>query len=178
LARRYAAALLDVAIQKNCAEGIAAHLARCVGLMEHGDFSSAVAHPLVPLEGKRKLLAASLGAGDAPALVARLMILLADHKRLPILAEVGKAYREIWNTRRGVLAAEVWSAESLAPKQRTELSKVLERAAGKQVEMATHVDQALLGGVLVRMGGLTVDGTLRRRIQTLRESLTRGPGAH
>jgi F-type H+-transporting ATPase subunit delta len=178
LARRYAAALLDVAIQQECAAAIPDALQKGASLAAHPSLDAALIHPLLPEERKRKLVERLMGRGKGEALAGRLLLLLAERRRLAILPDVRQSYTELWNSRRGVLAAEVVSAQPLSTTQHAALARALSAASSRQVELATHVDEAVLGGVLVRLGGLTIDGTLRRRLQALKESLIRGVSAH
>jgi F-type H+-transporting ATPase subunit delta len=178
LARRYAAALLDIATEQRCADAIPDALKQAAALATHPSFDAALIHPLLPEERKQKLVERLMGRGKGAPLVGRLLLLLAGRRRLAILPDVQQSYTALWNTRRGVIAADVVSAQPLSTTQQSALSRALAAASGRQVELATRVDQAVLGGVLVRLGGLTIDGTLRRRLQALRESLIRGVSAH
>jgi F-type H+-transporting ATPase subunit delta len=72
--------------------------------------------------------------------------------------------------RRGVVAAQAVSAEPLSDGQRQALALAL----GGNVDLRARVDPAVLGGVLLRIGGLTFDGTVRARLAALRRRLAAG----
>jgi F-type H+-transporting ATPase subunit delta len=67
--------------------------------------------------------------------------------------------------------AEVRAAVPLDDEQRRRLSEALEKATGKKVELKVLVDPSVLGGVVARVGDTVIDGTVRRRLDQLRESL-------
>jgi F-type H+-transporting ATPase subunit delta len=67
--------------------------------------------------------------------------------------------------------AEVRTALPLDDEQRRRLTEALHRATGKQIELKVIVDPSVIGGVVARVGDTVIDGTIRRRLEQLRESL-------
>jgi F-type H+-transporting ATPase subunit delta len=72
---------------------------------------------------------------------------------------------------RGWRVAHVQSADQVGGPQRQDLSEALARLAGNPVELQVTIDPRLLGGVIVQVGDLMVDGTARHRLDELREHL-------
>lgn len=175
LARRYARALLEVSLgnAKNGApEAVRKDLESMAGLLrEHKELTGVLQNPAVGAEVKKKITAA-LAAKTKPApLVERLLGLLTERDRLALLPAIADAFAEVWNTHRRVTAAEAVSAIELPPGQAKALSAALGQAAGMEVELKTRVDPQVLGGLVVRMGGKTYDGSVRGRLAALRETL-------
>jgi F-type H+-transporting ATPase subunit delta len=77
----------------------------------------------------------------------------------------------LWNAHRGAVAAEAVTAVPLDEAQTRALVETLRRATGKEVELRSRTDAALLGGLVVRMAGRTYDGSVRGRLKSLRERL-------
>jgi len=67
--------------------------------------------------------------------------------------------------------AEVRSAVSLDASQRERLAEALNRATGKRVEIKVIVDPSVLGGVVARIGDTVIDGTVRHRLEQLKEQI-------
>ena len=67
--------------------------------------------------------------------------------------------------------AEVVSVSPLEAGQMASVQKALEKATGLGIEVRPKVDPAILGGLLVRVGGQSYDGTVRARLKALRERL-------
>jgi F-type H+-transporting ATPase subunit delta len=67
--------------------------------------------------------------------------------------------------------AEVRSAVPLTDDQRTRLAKALGQATGKDVEVKVVVDPSVLGGIVAQVGDTVIDGSVRRRLDQLRNSL-------
>ncbi len=91
-----------------------------------------------------------------------------------MLGALVEAYGEELNAAQGVVAATALSAVPLDEPQRKALTSALGDAVGKRVELASQVDPAVLGGVLVRMGGRNYDGTVRAQLDALRRRLAAG----
>ena len=171
-ARRYARALLDVALEKQAAETVRDELSEAVALLaSHRELRSILAHPAVGAERKKKIISSLWSERSKSDLVPRLIALLAERDRIELLADIQALYLELWNAHRGVVAAEATTAQPLAANEKTRLAEALGRAMGKEVELTTHVSPELLGGVLVTMAGRTYDGTVLGRLRTLRHHL-------
>jgi F-type H+-transporting ATPase subunit delta len=173
VARRYARALLEVAETKNAAPEIAKQLADTSALLaQNPDLGRALLNPAIPLEKKRKLVAGVWSRGNP--LLLRLLTLLLERGRLGLLPAVTKAYEDLWNEHRGIVAAEVVSAVPLNPAQREALSKAAQKLAGREVALQASVDTTLRGGAILRMNGRTYDGSVRSQLQRLRAQLASG----
>jgi F-type H+-transporting ATPase subunit delta len=67
--------------------------------------------------------------------------------------------------------AEVRSAVPLTDNQRDRLAEALEDATGKQVELKVVVDPSVLGGIVAQVGDTVIDGSVRRRLDQLKNAL-------
>lgn len=171
-ARRYARALLDVALQKGVAEPLRAELAAMADLIAgHRDLAGLLSNPAVSAERKRKLVSAVAARAQASDLLARLLALLGERDRLDLLSAIVAAYVKLWNAHRGVVAAEAVSATPLEETQARAVAGALSALTGREVDLAARVDPRLLGGMLVKMEGRTYDGSVRARLTELRRRL-------
>lgn len=73
---------------------------------------------------------------------------------------------------RSAVVAEVRTAVPLDERQRTELAGALEKATGKKVEIKEMVDPSIIGGVVTQIGDTVIDGSIRRRLESLREQVS------
>jgi F-type H+-transporting ATPase subunit delta len=163
LARRYARALLDVA---GAGEALAVRdelRALVAAVTGHDALWRAMLHPGVSAEAKGRALAAVAETAGASPVVRRLFALLAERDRVALLPEVTAAYADAANAAQGVVSAEAVSASPLSGDER----RALEAALGGAVELRARVDPALLGGLLVSVGGTTYDGSVRARLAAL-----------
>ncbi len=179
LARRYARALLDVGGRqgREAALALRDELRGFAALVSgHAELRRALVHPGLGAEERRRVLSAVAEKAGTSDLLRRLVDLLAVRDRLSLLPDVAEAYAEAANAAHGVVSAEVGSAVALAEPQQRSLAGAL----GETVELRARVQPELLGGLLVRVGGKTYDGTVRARLAALRRRLgasSPGPSA-
>ncbi len=82
-----------------------------------------------------------------------------------------KEYERLWYERSGIVVAEVVTAVPLSSSQKSQLLAKLERHTGKSVEMRCRIDESLLGGVAVTLDGKRLEGSVKGRLDALREHL-------
>ncbi|PYQ42026.1 MAG: ATP synthase F1 subunit delta [Acidobacteria bacterium] len=170
-ARRYARALLDVALEKGDAD-LRPDLEDLGQLYaDNAQLRTMLLHPGVPAEKKTAVIAALL-EGRPSELLQRLVGLLVQRDRVELLPLVAKAYVRQWNTSKGIVAAEAVSARELDETEARAVSAAAARATGgKQIDLRRRVDASLVGGLLLRMEGRVYDGSVRSRLRALRERL-------
>ena len=89
-------------------------------------------------------------------------------RQLPqILDEVSELAAEA----RDSVVAEVRTAVPLDADQRTKLAEALSKATGKRVEVKVLVDPSVIGGVFAKVGDTVIDGTIKHRLEQLREQV-------
>lgn len=180
VARRYARALLEVARDKKLRgkatpEELRGELEETVQLLQaYRELTAVLTHPAVSTDKKKKIAAALWGKGRASELFLRLLDLLVSRDRMALLPAIAEAFGELWNAERGVITADAVSAVALEGRQLGALKETLGRVTGLTVELRGHVDPSLIGGLLVRMGGKTYDGTVRTQLKALRQRLVGG----
>ncbi len=171
--RRYARALLDVAVKAPCGPaGVRERLATSAALLAQLPEARAfLTHPGVPRQRKEALVNGVLGETEGHEPVARLVWLLIDRQRLSLLPAIEEAFIAEWNKQRGVAEATVTSAVPLSDAQTSALRAALAAASRLSIELTAAVDPELGGGLVVKIGGRTLDGTVRGRLRMLREHL-------
>jgi F-type H+-transporting ATPase subunit delta len=177
LARRYARALHEVAVAEggDRAQKLRGELAALVALLEgNAELAATLSHRALPAEVRGRVLRAVAEQVGGSPLLSRLVALLASRERVEMLGALALAYGEELNAAQGVVAATAVSAVPLDEPQREALKSALGDAVGKRIELEGQVDPAVLGGVLVRVGGRTYDGTVRARLHALRRRLAAG----
>ena len=92
--------------------------------------------------------------------------------RAECLRECFKVYDTLYSEAHGICRANVYSAVSLSDAQKEALRHTLEKKTGKRVELLCHIDPSLLGGVRVAMEGELFDGTVRFKLDRLRDALS------
>jgi F-type H+-transporting ATPase subunit delta len=97
--------------------------------------------------------------------------ILAENRRLDVLAEIAAQYEALKNEREGTLDAEIVSAFALDPDQLKDLVVRLEAKTGKRIKPRVSVDPALIAGVRVEIGDKVIDGSARAQLAALDAAL-------
>src|SRR5262249_10698101 len=119
-------------------------------------------------EEKAKAMEAVLEAAKASNLTRRLILLLAEKRRLFALKDVIRDFDVLLARHRGEISAEITSARALKDDETQELRRVLKDKLGREPRLKTSVDPNLLGGLVVRIGSRMIDSSLRTKLNALR----------
>jgi F-type H+-transporting ATPase subunit delta len=171
-AARYARALLDVAIKESDPEQAGQDLAAFVELVgRHPDLQRALANPVVSAAANGRVVEQILDRLEPSPPVGKLLRLLAERGRLELLPDVLAVYREQLREHRQIVEAEVTTAVPLSSERAAELQQRLATLTGRTVTMTTKVDQALIGGVVTRIGSTVYDGSVATQLAKVRDRL-------
>jgi F-type H+-transporting ATPase subunit delta len=169
---QYANALADIALAQGAADPALKQLSDfAAAFAESAELRNFLASPAVNREAKHAViekLAARLGASK---IIRNFLFVIADHGRTHILPEMVTAFQEVVRQRQGIAEAEVSTAIELSAAQKAEFATTLQRMTGKRVETKYSLDPALLGGAVVRIGDAIYDGSLRQRLNAMRQRL-------
>jgi F-type H+-transporting ATPase subunit delta len=175
VARRYAKALFQLAVEAGQVDGVRAELdALAAALAGSRGLADVLLQPLHPVEQRRgvlRALAERLGAGP---LLRNFYQVLIDHRRLIDFDAIRAEFARLADERKGVERAQVRSARPLSDAQRERLRRALGARVGSEVELDVSVDPALLGGLVAQVGDVVFDGSVRTQLRQLRSSLASG----
>jgi F-type H+-transporting ATPase subunit delta len=124
----------------------------------------------LPVE-KRQAIVEDLLGQKASSLTVNLISFLVGSGRARELPEIVNRLVEQAAAERQREVAEVRTAIPLDDEQRRRLTEALAKATSKQIELKVIVDPSVIGGLVARVGDTVIDGTIRRRLEQLRESL-------
>ena len=94
--------------------------------------------------------------------------LVTRNRRLFVIAGMIKSYRTLVAAEKGEIQAEVTSAEALGDQHIGKLKTALKETMGRDVQLSTRVDPAILGGLIVKVGSRMVDNSLKTKLQNLK----------
>ena len=170
VARRYAQALLELGIEQHDLERQVEEIASVASVWDEShELRNAVENPLVAHPAKRAVMgevATRLGVSPTTR---NLLLLLVDRRRSKTLPAIARWLRELADARKGVVRAEVTTAAPLGDAYYERLRAQLEKMTGKRVVVDRRTDADLIGGVVTRIGDRIFDGSLRTRLQTMRD---------
>lgn len=170
MAGRYATALYELAKENDAIEDVAAAL-RAFGEMarESDDLRRLIRSPVIPAEAQVKALDAILGRAGISGSAANFLKLVASKRRLFAIESMIRDFEKLRDAERGVTRAEVTVAHPLSAEYSADLQNTLrDVTGGKEVEVTTHVDPAIIGGIVVKLGSRMVDGSVRTKLNSIR----------
>ncbi|HWP43237.1 MAG TPA: ATP synthase F1 subunit delta [Blastocatellia bacterium] len=175
VARRYAEALADVALAHNQLERIDAEVGAFAKMMDSNhELVDVFASPIIGQDDKRGVLDAIIDRTRPSQITANLLRTLLKHYRLQHLGAVYEQFRREINERMGLVVAEITTASPVGTGEQQMLSARLQQLTGKQVQLQFKTDPAIIGGVVTRIGSVVYDGSIRTRLEAIKQQLKAG----
>lgn len=170
---RYARALFDVAQKEADIQQVGREWSAFAGLMTgHEVLSRTLSNPAIPAARKRAVVEQLLArGGSVTPVVSKLLLLLADRDRLALVPEIATAYEARLMEHAKVVRAELTTAVAIPADRVTTLQQGLARVTGRQVQLETKVDSAIIGGAVARIGSTVYDGSVTTQLQKVKERL-------
>ncbi len=168
-AKRYAQAALELAQEGNELDEWQLSLKRIAELMSDAELMALLESPKIPFSLKKGLLEERLKGINPLAL--NLACLLVAKGNLKIADKIAAEYEHLLDAYRGIEHAEVTTAIPLDDEDKEKLSQHLEMIAGKKVIIETQVNPSIIGGIIARIDDKLLDGSVRSKLEILRESL-------
>ena len=171
---RYAQALFDLALETKALDAVEADLKSLKAAREESaDLRRVLESPGYTAEDKGKVLTAIGAKAKFNPTTQNFLGVLAANRRASALPAVSAACERLSAAHRGVGAAEVSSAIKLTAAQAKGIQAALAQALGKEPEITTRVDPAILGGLKVKVGSRLFDASLRTKLDSLKFALKR-----
>jgi F-type H+-transporting ATPase subunit delta len=172
-ARRYAEAAFELATRDGALDAWMSGLDMAASVLGDPTVADLVGSPAVPLRDRTAVVSRLLD-GRVPPVVANLARLLVERGRADRLPAVAAEYRRLLNRARGVVEATVTSAAPLTADETAAIRARIATMTGRTVDLTVATDDALIGGITVRVGDTLYDASVRGRLERLREQLVAG----
>jgi F-type H+-transporting ATPase subunit delta len=174
----------DTTIARNYAEVLLELARRAEDLRGWGEMIDSVANavesdrrlrvflesPRVSAQQKSEIFQKAYGA-VLPRTLVRFLQSLVTHRRQMLIPEIAHEYQDLVDQVEGRVHASVTVARPADDADRKMVTDQLSRALGKEVVPHFNVNPAIIGGVIVRVGDTVLDGSVRRRLATLRAKM-------
>jgi F-type H+-transporting ATPase subunit delta len=172
VARRYAQAVLELGIEQGQLDAVVEQMSALAAAWEESaELRNAVENPLVAHAAKKAVAGALADRIGASPTIRHTVLLMVDRRRAKALPYMAQTLRELADARKGLLRAEVTTAAPLSEAYYGRLQTQLEAMTGKRVVVDRRTDPSLIAGVVTRIGDRILDGSLRTRLQSLRDAL-------
>lgn len=174
IASRFSRALSDILTDMAAADDAVVKLRAFDALQQASpELKNILISPAVSSRKKKAAVARFASELGFTPLLKNFLYVLIDHRRTAMLSEIVVSLQSQLDERKGIVRARVESARPLDEAQRRELEAALGRVTGKQVFGQYAVDDALIGGLVARVGSRVYDGSVRGQLQAMRVRLVR-----
>jgi F-type H+-transporting ATPase subunit delta len=171
--RRYAEAAFQLAMRDKALDAYGGGLDLAVRMLAGDEVLGIVRNPARPLTERAEFVNGML-EGRVPEPILKLVGLLVANGKIDRLPNVTAEYHRLLNLERGVVEAVATAAAPLNDTETRALAKKLTDMTGQTVDLRVEVDEALIGGITVRVGDTLYDASVRGRLERLRERLVAG----
>lgn len=172
IANRYAEALFELSEEENITKEIYNELNNVVDIVKNNkDLDNVLKSPLVAKAEKVQLIETLFNTKINNNLKNFLKILV-EKGRISSLKSIELTFKELLNDKHNIIEGTVISAIALTNEKVKELEEKLSKKYNKNVTLENKVDESILGGVLVRLGNTQIDGSVKTRLDNIKDQLS------
>ncbi len=170
ISRVYSEALFEAAQEKGNLDQIHEQLGQVADtLADDRDLQVFFFSPYLSSAEKQEGIARAI-SGAEPELV-NFLELLVDKHRMTEIFRIRREFDELWKKENRRLDVTVTSAVALDPEVVSRIGQEVERQTGEEVELSSRVDDGILGGIVLQVGNMVLDASIRSRLEKLRKSV-------
>jgi F-type H+-transporting ATPase subunit delta len=173
VARRYATALADVAIDRREERVVLDELDQWAGMIESNpQLKEVFANPTIIYDHKRKVVEDLIARTRVRDTTASFLRVLLKNQRLAQLRDIAERYGRVLDERAGVLAGSVTTARPLPEELKKTLHETLSAATGRTLRLSFDTDEKIIGGLVARIGSTVYDGSVESHLERLAEGMS------
>ena len=173
IGKEYGAALFALGCESGEQREFAEALELISGaIRENEDYIAFLASPSISLKERLAAIEEAFSSSIPEAVVSFLQ-LLCEKGRVDCLFDAAEEYKRLLDALERVVDAKITSAVELTEDEKSRLKSKLERLCNASVVINCIVDQTLIGGVIIEVDGKTLDGSLRRRLNDVKDVISR-----
>ena len=174
---RYSIALMELADSKSILDRISSDVEFMYATMSGSkELRLMLASPIIKSDVKLSVLN-ELFASTISVDSMNFLKFVVEKNREKVLPDIFKRFLELRDLKLGFVNVEITSAVELTDKQREELKAKLQKITEKKVKMKFHLDQSIIGGMLIRIGDTIMDSSVAHQLELLKKRFLDGSPA-
>lgn len=174
VASRYAKAVYSLALEEKQEEKVLSEINALSEVLSDKELRAHLNSPLMTDEEKKAIVNRLLDSADFSQTTKSFLNLLADKSRLSNLPEIATLLQKYLDDANGVVRGEVVSATDLSQDDREGIETKVSSLLDKKLLLEYKKDPSVLGGVVVKVGDYTIDYSVNRQLERIKESLNEG----
>ena len=175
LSKRYAKALFNLGQENNSFDLYGQELEVFTNFCrQNSEFGNAISNPIFAVEDRKQILQNVLSQSGFSDLVKNFLNLLLDKNRIGVIETITEHYTRLTDEASNIAHAEIITAKPLKEKTLEKVVKSLEGLTSKKIKSDVREAPELIGGIVVKIGDLVLDGSIKAQLEGLKESFKRG----
>ncbi len=171
-AERYARAIFELGSESGQLDRLSQEIAEfAASFQELPMLRRALENPVLEEQLRERVLRQLARHSQFSPLATNALLVLLKRRRLGELPAIARRLRSLADEKNGVVRAKITSAGSLSETYFSQLKQRLERVLGKRILVEHEEDPELIGGIVVRVGDNTFDGSIKGRLEELERRL-------
>lgn len=172
IASRYAQALFEISKEENSLKALEADAtALGAALNASPELAAMIASPVTARDEQAAAMAAIAAKMGLSAMTTNTIALMASKRRLFVLPQLVANLQARIAEEKGEVTADVVAPAALSAAQSKKLAEVLKASVGKIVKLNTTVDESLIGGLVVKLGSVMIDTSVKSKLAALQNAM-------
>lgn len=170
---RYAKSLLELAVENNTLEEVNHDMQQLTQLAQNSrELELMLQSPVIPHHKKLTILR-KIFSGKVNDLTLKFFLLLTRKKREFYLLDIAKGFHHQYNTHKNIQEATVTTTFALTDDLKQDFKEVVKNISKKKVELKEIVDDAIIGGFILRINDRQIDDSIDTRLKALRTAFAK-----
>jgi F-type H+-transporting ATPase subunit delta len=170
IARRYAGAMFELGLKQNKLDRTLDDVRQIAQVFAHRKLLYLLREPKIPVQRKETAIRQALQGKVLPTSL-NLALLVVQRELVEAMPNIARELEQLVLNYKNQAVAKVTTATKIDDAQMTLIKKALEQRTGKTILIESRVEPAILGGVVARVGDQVIDGSIRNRLNALRQQL-------
>ncbi len=173
IGRRYAGAIFDIALKQNTLDRTLEDVQEMARLFSRRTLAYLLNEPKIPLRRKESAIRQALQSKVLPTSL-NLALLVVQRELIEVMPNIARELNQLVLDYKNQAVAQVTTAAPLDEQLLKRVKQALEQKTGKTILLQTKVSPDILGGVVARVGDQIIDGSVRHRLDALKQQLLIG----
>jgi len=169
---RYSKALLELAIENKALETVHNDLEQIITLLESSnDFSRLIKSPIISRNNQQIVINTILKKISASDTVIKFFSVICNNRRSFIIDRICSRFLELEVKYKGEVRAELLSTSNPPKDDLKKIEQIIKKSMGANVSLISKVDPTIIGGYILNIGSVMLDGSVRSKLQGLKVSM-------
>lgn len=161
----YSKALFELAVEQDCLESVYEELEQLKEVFQQNpELIKLLSSPAITQAEKLDVISKIFGTDSV---VCDFLCVVTEKNRIPYIIKIAEAFNCLYNDYKNIAEITVTTSVPLSDTSRQKLSEKLSNRFGKTVKLIEKIDPSVLGGVIVDYGNTQIDGSIKKRIETI-----------